>query len=452
MLQPGDRAQRAGGGPGSGAEVGGRGASGGAAGGIVSRLGLRGLEQESWVLFSLRTLNSVGFSMAMPFFGIYLLQARGVSLAETGLVYFAGGAAGLVSQIIGGRLTDSVGPKRVMLLGYASSIASATVLGFMILDGVSTYYFFLVYPLSNLFRRFSNPATASIIAGQEESKMRPGYNLLTIGGNLGFAIGPALGGPIADLFGYSTVFFISAASVVPVVALASAFIKGGIRHRPEDRAQGVERSLSWKRDRSLVSFLVLTGCLYVAVGYELIPLSLYVSEFLSLSNSEIGYLFATNGLVIVLLQFPLIGAFGRARRLILPLLVSPVLVIASFIIAAFSTSFLDFELVMVTITLGEILLTVPSQTVVALFSKAGNRGTYQGYYYAASSMGRSTASAVGPLSFQFLGFAPGLGWFAIALFTLLVFVGFAQLEPHIQWDYEAIRSASPPRGAYSPRS
>lgn len=413
---------------------------------ILTRYGLEGLARESWVLFVIRTLNSFGFSMAMPFFGIYLLETRGVSLAMTGLVYFSAGVLNLGSQLIGGRLTDAVGPKKVMLAGYVTSIATSVTLGLMVLANTSPVLFFAAYPLFSFLRGFSNPATGSIIAEAPVSQLRPGYNLLTIGGNLGFAIGPAVGGPITDLFGYSTVFFLSAAVVVPVIVLTVFMIRGGVRHKKE--AEGVaRRSLNWGRDRNMILFLVLTGCLYVCVGYEITPISLYVAEFLSFSNTQIGYLFATNGLVIVLLQLPVIGLFQRSRSIVLPLLISPLLLAASYVLAGLSTGFLEYEGVMVVITLGEILLTVPSQTVVALFSRAGNRGTYQGYYYAASNSGRSLASAVGPASFEALAFAPALGWYAIAAFTLCVFAGFMVVGPRVQRDYEGTRVAQEASGA-----
>jgi MFS family permease len=403
---------------------------------LLSRLGLGGLGREPLALFAIRTLNSTGFSISMPFFGIYLLEVRHVSLAATGAVYLAAGIVGLGSQLAGGRLTDRLGPKKVMLSGYAASVATSLTLGYMILGSSSLYLFYVAYPLFTFLRGVSNPATGSIIAEQPASKMRAGYNLLTIGGNVGFAIGPAIGGPVAEIFGYSDVFFLSALTVLPVIALALLLVGGGVRHsEPQER---VRRSLSWKENGNLIAFLVLTGCLFVAVGYEITPMSLYVADFLKFSNIEIGYLFATNGLAIVLLQIPIINLVSRSSRLILPLLLSPILAAASFAMAGLSTSFLEYEAVMVVLTLGEILLTVPSQTIVALFSESGNRGTYQGYYYAASNTGRSIASGIGPTSFEILSFSPSLGWYAIGIFAMIVFLGFAVVGPKVERDYRQI--------------
>ncbi len=418
--------------------------------------GLRGLQGEAWALFAIRTLNSFGFSMAMPFFGLYLLEVRGVSLATTGVVYFAAGVVTLASQLVGGRLTDAVGPKRVMLVGYFTSLVTSVALGFMILDNSPALYFFVLYPMFSFLRGFSRPATGSIVAGHPVDQIRPGYNLLTIGGNLGFAIGPALGGPVTDAFGYAIVFFISAAMVVPVILLTALRIPGGVRAPREAGERHSRRLLSWRNDRNIIGFLLLAAGLYFAVGYEIQPLALYVSYFLHFSNTEIGYLFATNGGVIVLLQLPLINMVQKARTLVFPLLLSPLLVVASFLMAGISTGFLQYEAVMVVLTLGEIMATVPSQTVMALFSRSGNRGTYQGYYYAATSSGRSTAAAVGPASFQLLAFAPAWGWYSVAAFTMAVFFGFVLIGPKIQRDYESMNgekeSPAAPEGPSAPPS
>ena len=400
--------------------------------------GLRGLQGEAWTLFAIRTLNSFGFSMAMPFFGLYLLEVRGIDLAATGAVYFAAGVLSLSSQLVGGRLTDAVGPRTVMLAGYFTSIATSVSLGFMVLDNSPAIYFFILYPMFSFLRGFSNPATGSIIAGQPASQIRAGYNLLTISGNLGFAIGPALGGPITDAFGYATVFFISAVMVVPVILLTVFRIAGGVRASQDARGGASRRLLSWSNDRNVIGFLLLAAGLYFAVGYEIQPLALYVAYFLHFTNTEIGYLFATNGGVIVLLQLPLINMVQKARTLVFPLLLSPLLLVTSFLMAGLSTGFIQYEAVMVVLTLGEVMATVPSQTVIALFSRSGNRGTYQGYYYAATSSGRSTAAAVGPASFELLSFAPAWGWYLVAAFVMAIFFGFVLIGPKIQHDYESM--------------
>jgi MFS family permease len=77
--------------------------------------------------------------------------------------------------------------------------------------------------------------------------------------------------------------------------------------------------------------------------------------------------------------------------------------------------------------------------VLTLFSSAENRGTFQGYYSAANIGGRSLAAFAGLYSFQFFAADPRLGWYAIAMFTVLLALGFYLLAEPLQRDYSALR-------------
>jgi hypothetical protein len=200
--------------------------------------------------------------------------------------------------------------------------------------------------------------------------------------------------------------------------------------------------LHWRTDRNLILFLLLTVCGYVAIGYEIVPVSVYVQDFLNFTPEQIGYLFATNGIVIVLLQMPLSSLFYRAKRLVYPLIGSCIFAALSFVAAGVSSTFAEFEGVMVVLTLGEIFITVPSQTVLTLFSGVRSRGTFQGYFSAAALGGRSLSPLVGLYSFQLFSGDPALGWYAIAGFTALLGVGFFLLVEPLQKDYLAVGSTA----------
>jgi predicted MFS family arabinose efflux permease len=375
----------------------------------------------------------------MPFLAVYLSSVRSVPLATIGAVYLVAGLLSLASQLAGGRLTDSIGPRRVMLLGYFFSVVSALILSYLIGVGADTGLILIAYPIFNFLRGLSGPATSAIVANSEIKNLQTGLSLLSIAGNLGFAIGPALGGILAQSFNYSSVFLLSAAvpAVTSVMTLVS--IRGGLLYeRGAGRPLRASAALHWSAERNLILFLLLTLCGYLAIGYEIAPISVYVQSFLNFSPEEIGYLFATNGIVIVILQLPLSAFFFRAKNLVYPIIASCGFAALSFVAAGLSSTFWQWEGVMVILTLGEIFLTVPSQAVVTFFSSAENRGTFQGYYSAASIGGRSLAALAGLYSFQFFAADPRLGWYAIAGFTVLLALGFRLLAQPLQRDYSAL--------------
>jgi len=372
----------------------------------------------------------------MPFLAVYLESVRGVPLATIGAVYLVAGLLSLGSQLVGGRLTDSIGPKRVMIFGYAFSVFSALFLSYLIGTSADTSLILVAYPIFNFLRGLSQPAASAIVAHTEIRNLKTGLSLLSIAGNLGFAIGPALGGVLAQTIDYSSVFLFSAAVPALTSLITAVYIRGGLLVDPSDGgSRKGSAMLRWRSDRNLIIFLLLTMCGYVAIGYEIVPISVYVQSFLNFSPEEIGYLFATNGLVIVLLQLPLSSLFFRAKRLVYPLIGSCFFAALSFVMAGLSTSFAQFECVMVVLTLGEIFMTVPSQSVVTLFSGVRNRGTFQGYYSAAAIGGRSLSPLFGLYSFQLFSSEPQLGWYAAAGLTLALGLGFFYLAEPLQQDY-----------------
>jgi len=387
------------------------------------------------VVFTIVTLNSVGWSATMPFLAVYLSSVRNVPLATIGAVYLVAGLMSLASQLVGGRLTDSAGPKRVMLLGYFFSVISALILSYLIGVSADTSLILIVYPVFNFLRGISQPAASAIVANVEIENLQTGLSLLSIAGNLGFAIGPALGGFLAQTFNYSSVFLLSAAVPAVTSVMTVASVGGGLLSGPDNEKRRTSPALRWSADRNLILFLFLTFCGYIAIGYEIAPISVYVQSFLNFSPEEIGYLFATNGIVIVLLQLPLSRYFFRASRLVYPVIASCGFAALSFVIGALSSIFWQWEGMMVVLTLGEIFLTVPSQTVLTLFSTAESRGTFQGYFSAASIGGRSMAALAGLYSFQVFAGDPRLGWYAIAGLTALLALGFGLLAEPLQRDY-----------------
>jgi len=370
----------------------------------------------------------------MPFLAVYLNVVRGVSLATIGAVYLVAGLLSLGSQLFGGRMTDYMGPKRVMLIGFAFSVASALVLSYLIGVGAETAFILLAYPVFNFLRGLSGPAASAIVANSEIRNLKAGLSLLAIAGNLGFAIGPALGGVLAQTFNYSSVFLFSASVPVITSLLTVLYVAGGRLAGYEEGAGRHSAALSWEKDRNLVIFLFLVLGGYVAIGYEIVPISVYVSKFLSFSSEQIGYLFATNGLVIVLLQLPFSSLFFRARKLAYPLVGACIFAGLSFVLAGLSSTFLEFEGVMIVLTIGEIFMTVPAQTVFTLFSGVRTRGTFQGYVAAASLGGRSLSPLVGLLAFQFSSL-PSLGWYTAAAFTALLGAGFYIMAEPLQRDF-----------------
>ena len=167
---------------------------------------------------------------------------------------------------------------------------------------------------------------------------------------------------------------------------------------------------SWNKDSGVILLLALIFCSFLALGYEITPMSLYAASFLHIPNSEIGLLFTTNGALIVITQLPMIRFYSRFRSIVFPLIISSLLIALAYLIVALSGDFYQLELAMIVVTMGEVSLSVPAQIAITGFSKPGNRGTFQGYYSAFSNGGRSLASFIGPSTFQLFASQVSVAW------------------------------------------
>jgi len=398
---------------------------------------------KTWTLATLSTLNSVGWNATLPFVGVYLAVSRGTPLWLIGVSYFATGVIALVSQMLGGRLIDRFGPRRVMLAGYVTSIAFALSLGYFIAVRADPIAIAALYPVSALARGISQPAPGAIMASSDTGNLMSGFSFLTIGSNLGFAIGPTIGGILAEYYGYPYVFYFTAFVFVVETGVAIGFIGGGPLYEGVAGGQPgrTARWLDLKRDRKVILLLGVAFVGFLVSGYDIQPLSLYAATFLRMPNDRIGYLFATNGLGVVLLQIPTIRIVEKLKLALLPLILAMFVAVFGFLLASLASDFIQLEVVMIILTVVEMLLSVPLQTIIALYSTPETRGAYQGYYSAIMNGGRSMAAFVGPLSFSLLIFQPRLGWYVISLVAILVAFGFILLSPKIQGQYEISKAA-----------
>jgi len=382
-------------------------------------------------------MMGIGWNATLPFVGVYLAVSRGAPLSIIGASYFATGVTSLGSQVLGGRLADRFGPRKVMLLGYSASIVSAILLGQLITAQADPLFIAAFYPVSALARGLCQPVPAAIIASSRQSDIMTRFSFLTVASNLGFAVGPAMGGILAQYYGYPAIFLFTATVFGATALTALVSISGGRLYdgkRLQEKTR--RRSLDPKRDRNVIVLLILAFLSFLVSGFDIQPMSLYSATFLHIPNDQIGYLFSTNGLGVVLLQFPLIKLVQRLRRALLPLILANLVCVVGFVMVASAVSFQELEVVMVVLTVSEMLLAVPMQTIMATLSEPETSGTYQGYSSGVMNAGRSMAAFVGPTMFSLLIYEPSLAWYVISGVAILVAIGLSLLMPNIQREYD----------------
>jgi MFS family permease len=165
-----------------------------------------------------------------------------------------------------------------------------------------------------------------------------------------------------------------------------------------------------------------------------------------LSYSEIGYLFALNGLMVVFLQFPMARLIGQ-YRLSYVLAVGALMYAFGYLILGLNSSWPVLVLSMVITTLGENTISPSSTNMVAKMSPEDQRGRYMGAYGIFNSFGWSIGPTVGTALYAVFYSDPLMLWSSIALIATISAVGFVYLGRLTNSSYDRITEG--PAGAKS---
>jgi MFS family permease len=389
-----------------------------------------GFDRRVWILFYGRIVQATGFSMALPFVALYLNGQLGVSMTEVGLVLLVSSAIGATGNIVGGEIADKFGRKRIMGLALGGR-AVMMVLIAAVIAYVSGYLIIAVMiTISSFMGSMFEPASNAMVADIVPSGRRlDAYGLLRIGANLGWALGPMIGGLLA-MFSFSFLFLLGgiATGVVAsflLVMLSESRVPGQAHERFR-----VRDVVDITKNRQFAAFCVISLFLFIMFGQMSSTFAVYSENQVHISTAQVGYLYAINGMLVVFLQFPIARLISRYRM-------STVIAVGSLFYAigyglvGLAPDFLFLSLCLFIVTMGEMTVSPSSMNLVANMSPENERGRYMGFYGLFSSYGFAAGPFVGGVLMDLLIGSPVLLWISIAWFGVVAMIGYLLLGRHM---------------------
>lgn len=367
--------------------------------------GLSGLPRCIWVLALSTLVNRLG-TLVTFFLALYLVQGRGWRESEAALVLGLYGLGALVASPLSGRLADRLGHRR--LLAW-SLVSSALVLMLLPWAAPKPLFCALILLWSGLNQAFW-PASGALIADlAPPSQRRQAYVLHRLASNLGLAVGPALGGIVAQ-HSFTALFWIDGLTTL----LGAAILVAWVPATPGSPSAG--RSLSGWRDRKLL-FLLL-GLLPVTMVFTQIhaSLPLWVSRDLAFGPRIFGLVFTLNTLLILLLEVALntrLASWRMGRQFAM----GACLIAAGFGCTGAARSLPLLALSVAIWSFGEMILLPISSEAVAELAPPDRRGEYMGLYSLSWTFAMTLGPWLGLLAYGGLG--AQLFWPACGLLALL---------------------------------
>jgi MFS family permease len=165
-----------------------------------------------------------GFSyiIYMTFFAVYLVKEIGLTQAYAGGLWAMVGALSIFCGVIWGGISDRLGRSRGAALAYLVLAVS-----FIIYALVKVHFGFYLSAIMFGLTAWSIPTIMAAAAGDFVGpRLAPaGLGFITLFFGIGQAVGPALGGYLADVTGAFTLPFLLAGGISLVGMVASLFLK-----------------------------------------------------------------------------------------------------------------------------------------------------------------------------------------------------------------------------------
>lgn len=380
----------------------------------------QGLPREIYFLFAARVINTMG-SFVVPLITMILTRKIGLSASQTGLFSTALAVTQAPCLIIGGKLIDAVGRKRIILIFNTLGSAFYLICALM-RPGLPMAVMIVI--ASDLYI-FAWPAFDAIVADLTEGTARKNaFSLLYLGANLGFAVGPVLGGILFNH--YLPILFLLDGATTLISTSLLLFIKETRKASPAteetkpDEIMADTNTLQVFLKFPIILFFMLIALFYhftyVQWGF-ILPLQMN-SLFNSAGPRIYGSLITVNGLIVIFFT-PLFTRLAARVHTLRAIAGGGALFSLAFVLLALARSLPFFYLAIALFTFGEIITTINSSAFIA----DNTPPTHRGRINSASNLIRGTGFAIGPFVMGYILQSTNyfISWIVIAA---LMFVGF----------------------------
>lgn len=278
----------------------------------------RDLPREGRLLLSIVVLEFIGTGLVLPFHVVYLSEVRGFALSTVGLMLAVPPLAGFCMTGPAGTAIDRLGARAVMITSLSLMVAGNLVLAFSETVPVAL----VGLALTGVAFGITWPAVQSLIAAVVPKALRQRYfgvNFALL--NLGIGIGGILGGLVVDIDRTATfqaIYLADAVSYLPALLL----LLGPLRHvagRPAPEAStdgGAPVGYLEVLRRPAVRPLLLLSFVGAFVGYAQLNTGMpaFARAIGEVSTRGLGFAFAANTAVIVVLQLLVLKRIDGLRR------------------------------------------------------------------------------------------------------------------------------------------
>lgn len=349
-------------------------------------------------MFIGKIVNSIG-SFVHPLMSLILTQKIGMSAFEAGQFVTMLAVFQAPCMIIGGKLSDTIGRRKVIITFQALGALMLIICGLM----DTTVLTAKIMILSSCFYSISSPAYDALNADlTNEGNRKESYSLLYMGVNIGFSIGPILGGFLYKDYLF-LIFIGDAITTLIALTLFIFYVKEPTKIKKSNVIDSKEIYDDEYKDFSTLKVLIKRPIL---IAFPIIML-LYQFSYsqwgfsLPLQMGEIfkddgarlyGLLGGLNGFIVIILT-PILTSKTKKYKSMNIMSIGGILYGLCFLVVSFSKVMPLFFLAIILLTIGEVLIAINSSAFIANNTPISHRGRISSVIPLITGMGY----AMGPM-------------------------------------------------------
>lgn len=334
-----------------------------------------GLRKEVWYLAIVLLINRTG-AMVLPFLTVYLTTQYKFTLLDAGFIVSSFGFGSVAGSYMGGWITDRFGFYNVQLWALIIGGLLFWVVGQQQHFWELSISIFILSVVINGFRPANQTALAYYSNPENRSRA---YGLLRMAVNLGYSMGPFFGGILIVALGYEWLFIVNGISCL-LAAVAFRLLLPHGRQKEEEKEEEKEKSgLSAYKNYHFIVFIffLMVGAICFMQMFSSLPI--YLKGELFYTEKDIGLLMVVNGLLIAVVEMPLIHKVGQ-RFKSLPIIALGFMLMGISFVALNATGLSSVFVIiyMVLLSFGEMLSMPFASTYTAIIAPEERRGEYMG--------------------------------------------------------------------------
>lgn len=345
-------------------------------------------------------------------------------IKSAGIVLSFFGIGSVVGSWFGGMITDKIGEFKVQSLSLFLSVPMFCLIPFFHTEVGLAAIIFVQSSISEAFRPANSVAVSKYA---KPGNITRAFSLNRMAVNLGFSVGPALGGILAAI-SYDFLFYSNAVGAL-LAGLTYVFFFRNRSYRNKDKIKNEvdDKAVSPYRDTQFIVFVA--GCFLFSVCFFQIlnTMTIFYKKEAHLSAETIGYILGFSGIIVVVMEMIMVQLAEKYLKLKTTMLLGTLFCAVAFAMLAADTSIWLLVVSISILSLGEIWALPFMATITSLRSGTHNKGTYMGLLGIAFSLSFIITPSLGTFIAENFGFT--VLWIGTGILLTITAIAFYYIVP-----------------------